>query len=511
MAQFGELLKQILTEQGYSVSSFSRLASLDRGWLYAIFSGKRKLPESNLQNILEGSFFTQENAERLRQAYYQEIYGKDQMERILFLQRRFSDLCHPADMAPAELPLMAEVLPESGYLGSMPEVLGAAYHLIRETQSLSDASPELCTNLPYYFPTLDQMLLQSFRQGPPDYRLHRIVPLLQNGAGTYNLEKLFASLQYLGKPAHLWYYYTAQIHTALPDQIFPFYLIAPKGVLLIHQDGRQGLLVREEGFCAKMRDSFQNSLKSCTEMTYFYDSALSFLSNSHEAQSADYAVELGNAVTLLLNRALLEQYGSSRFTGVRREWIISSLLGFLSQQSSSSQDNKILLSKQNILDFLQTGVFPNIPREYLNPLSPEHRLELLGRMEIHLKNHPQQSLGLLDQRIFGEYSNHFSISLARKSNSVIFCGQKQPRTGQSFVGECGLQISNAVLYHDFLYFFDYAQRNHYIYDTENSLAVLRQLSLGAAQKDSMPQPASQQPPAAEEYYTKGRGGMVPAL
>ncbi len=159
MAQFGELLKQILTEQGYSVSSFSRLASLDRGWLYAIFSGKRKLPESNLQNILEGSFFTQENAERLRQAYYQEIYGKDQMERILFLQHHFSDLCHPADLEPAELPLMAEVLPESGYLGSMPEVLGAAYHLIRETQSLSDASPELCTNLPYYFPTLDQMLL----------------------------------------------------------------------------------------------------------------------------------------------------------------------------------------------------------------------------------------------------------------------------------------------------------------------------------------------------------------
>ena len=98
-------------------------------------------------------------------------------------------------------------------------------------------------------------------------------------------------------------------------------------------------------------------------------------------------------------------------------------------------------------------------------------------------------MGILDERFFGEYRNEYSISLARQSNSVIICGQKQPVTGQSFVGECGLQISNAVLYHDFVNFFDYAKRNQYIYDTENSLSILRELALGYSQPNLFAQAA----------------------
>ena len=167
-----------------------------------------------------------------------------------------------------------------------------------------------------------------------------------------------------------------------------------------------------------------------------------------------------------------------------REGIISSLLRFLRQQAANSSENFLLLSKQNVLDFLHTGTFPNIPADCMNPLSPKHRIALLSQMEAHLKNHPGQTLGILDERVFGNYGNEFSISLARQNNSVILCGQKEPKTGLSFVGECGLKISNAVLYHDFLNFFDYAKRNQYIYDQENSLAILRELLLGQMQKNA---------------------------
>ena len=98
MSQFGEMFKRIMTEQGYSVSSFSKLTTLDRGWLYAIFSGKRKLPEPNLQSILNGNFFTQESSERLRQAYYEEIYGKEQMQRILFCSSTFQGFVIPKNL-----------------------------------------------------------------------------------------------------------------------------------------------------------------------------------------------------------------------------------------------------------------------------------------------------------------------------------------------------------------------------------------------------------------------------
>lgn len=511
MSQFGEMFKRIMTEQGYSVSSFSKLTTLDRGWLYAIFSGKRKLPEPNLQSILNGNFFTQESSERLRQAYYEEIYGKEQMQRILFLQQHFSGFRNSEKSAKPHLPLMAVDLPKSGYCNSQPELYGTAYRIIQEVKQNPDIPKEIYTNLPYHFSKLDDLLFHTLQDHNPPYTLYRMILLLQNGSSTYNLEALFSSLRYVGRSAHLFCYYAAQQNRQLLDQVFPYYLITPKSVLLIHKNGEQGLLIQEEGFCSKMQESFLAASKRCTEMTYSYSNGLAFLSNSHELRSVNYTLELGNTMTMLLNEELLQRYGSPRFTGISRSGLISSLLGFLQQQSNSSAENFMLLSKQNVIDFLNTGTFPNIPTDYLNPLSLEDRLELLHRLEKHFSNHPHQSLGILEERIFGEYHNEYSISLSQQNSSVIICGQKPHRTGQSFVGECGLQISNAVLYHDFECFFDYAKRNHYIYDSKNSLAILRELALGYGQKEVFSAPQPQMQPAAEKTPPTPSGEKLPAL
>lgn len=483
MSQFGEIFKRIMAEQGYSVSSFSKLAELDRGWLYAIFSGKRKLSEQNLQKILNGNFFTQENSQQLRQAYYQDIYGEEQMERILFLQQHFSEFYHAHQPDCSCLPPMTPVVPERGYLSSPPEVFGAVHRILQQTQ-FSGPSQKVATNLPYELVQLDDLLYQSLRKNPSGFTLYRMIPMLQNHNSLHNLKALFSSLRYLSQNVHLYCYYTAQPQFWQVDQLFPYYLITPQAVLLLRRDGEQGMLIPDKDFCANMHNRFLDALKNCSEITFSYANALSFLSNSHEMYSTEYAVELGNIMTMLLDRNILQQYGSPRFTGVSREGIISSLLHFLRQQAANSSENFLLLSKQNVLDFLHTGTFPNIPADYMNPLSPKHRIALLSQMEAHLQNHPGQTLGILDERVFGNYGNEFSISLARQNNSVILCGQKEPKTGLSFVGECGLKISNAVLYHDFLNFFDYAKRNQYIYDQENSLAILRELLLGQMQKNA---------------------------
>jgi len=157
MSQFGEIFKRIMAEQGYSVSSFSKLAELDRGWLYAIFSGKRKLSEQNLQKILNGNFFTQENSQQLRQAYYQDIYGEEQMERILFLQQHFSEFYHAHQPDCSCLPPMTPVVPERGYLSSPPEVFGAVHRILQQTQ-FSGPSQKVATNLPYELVQLDDPL-----------------------------------------------------------------------------------------------------------------------------------------------------------------------------------------------------------------------------------------------------------------------------------------------------------------------------------------------------------------
>lgn len=508
MFEFGDSFKRIMGEQGYSVSSFSKLTGLDRGWLYAIFAGKRKIPEQTLQKILTGSFFTQENSQQLRRAFYEEVYGSDQMERILYLQDHFQEFRHPASPAPTELPPMAGHVPDSGFLATQSELFGAAYRLIRQAPK-DAASNQVYTNLPFRFTQLNDLLFYTLQNYQPSYDLYRILPMQQNDSGTHNLEVLFSALQYLDKKAHLYYYYTPQLHHQQIDQLFPYYLASPQAVLLIHQNGEQGQLILDQGFCGQIKESFFAALEHCSQMTYSYQSALSFLTTGHEMRSTDYTVELGNTFTMLLNQDLLQRYGSPRFTGVSRIGVIHSLLRFLNQQSSNSQDNFMVLSRQNILDFLSTGTFPNIPRDYLKPLSMEDRLALLQSMETHLQNHPLQSLGILDERFFGEYRNEYSISLARQSNSVIICGQKQPVTGQSFVGECGLQISNAVLYNDFVNFFDYAKRNQYIYDTENSLSILRELALGYSQPNLFAKQPQTAQPAAETIPPSGE--KIPAI
>ena len=489
MIQFGDIFKQIMGEQGYTISSFSKLTGLDRGWLYAIFSGRRKISEQTLQTILNGHFFTQEDSQQLRRAFYEEDYGGDELDRILYLQHHFQQFRRPDNPPIPSRPAMAESLPSSGFLNSQAQLLRAAFELISQVQQSGQEAKEVYTNLPYHFTQLEELLFYTLQDHQPPYTLTRVLALLQNGSNTSNLQSVFASLRYLDRRVRLYCYYTAQHGSQPIGQIFPYYLITPTAVLLVHQDGQQGMLIRQADYCARMREGFLAALNDCSEMTYSHSNALSFLSNGQELHFTDYSVQLGNTFTNFLNQDLLQRYGSPRFAGVSRTGVITSLLNFLHQPLSST-DNFMILSRQCILDFLTTGTFPNIPRDYLQPLSMEDRLGLLRRVETHLRQHSSQSLGVLKEEIFGKYGNEYSISLIRPSHSIIICGQKLPRSGQSFVGECGLKVSNAVLYHDFLNFFEYAKRNRYISDTENALSTIRELTLGCTQPNPFPRTAS---------------------
>ena len=320
MFEFGDSFKRIMGEQGYSVSSFSKLTGLDRGWLYAIFAGKRKIPEQTLQKILTGSFFTQENSQQLRRAFYEEVYGNDQMERILYLQDHFQEFRRPASPRPdgasshgrARAGFRLFGHPVGTVWGGLPADPPSAEGRrlpTRCTPTCPSALPSSTTCC--FTPSKTISLLTPCTASCPCSKTTAAPTTWRccfPRCGTWTKRPTSITTTPLS------------FHDQQIDQLFPYYLASPRAVLLIHQNGEQGQLILDQGFCGQIKESFFAALEHCSQMTYSYQSALSFLSTGHEMRSTDYTVELGNTFTMLLNQDLLQRYGSPRFTGVSRAW-----------------------------------------------------------------------------------------------------------------------------------------------------------------------------------------------
>ena len=316
MFEFGDSFKRIMGEQGYSVSSFSKLTGLDRGWLYAIFAGKAKDSGTDpAENSPPAAFLPRKTPSSSAGPFTKRYTATTRWSGSSICRTTSKNSATQPVPAPTELPPMAGHVPDSGFLATQSELFGAAYRLIRQAPK-DAASNQVYTNLPFRFTQLNDLLFYTLQNYQPSYDLYRILPMQQNDSGTHNLEVLFSALQYLDKKAHLYYYYTPQLHHQQIDQLFPYYLASPQAVLLIHQNGEQGQLILDQGFCGQIKESFFAALEHCSQMTYSYQSALSFLTTGHEMRSTDYTVELGNTFTMLLNQDLLQRYGSPRFTGV---------------------------------------------------------------------------------------------------------------------------------------------------------------------------------------------------
>lgn len=263
MSQFSEYLRTLVEESGSSVSALARAAGLNRPNLQNVMGGSRKPARGDVEKLLPYLRASAEQQERLLELLEGELLGEDIVERRAYVQA----LLERIDQAFRATPVAHRTTAASGALREAELVSGnAAIHgvlvqLLAEGSALGGTLAvfpgfpaewlRFCLSTLYGLErqAMEVVQFQEFWKAP------------QAAACTANLDMLSVALPLLLNsqvPYELRYTYAAHIEPTHPHQLFPFSLVFPQAVFLLHRNGEQAMVLREP----RILDCWQEAVRT---------------------------------------------------------------------------------------------------------------------------------------------------------------------------------------------------------------------------------------------------------
>lgn len=89
MSKFGEVLREYISKNGYSINEFAGKCKIDRAWLSNVLSGRKELSEAKFDNILKSKLLSESQNENLIALYRLKDFSSDQVERMEYIMGAF--------------------------------------------------------------------------------------------------------------------------------------------------------------------------------------------------------------------------------------------------------------------------------------------------------------------------------------------------------------------------------------------------------------------------------------
>ena len=139
MSKFGEVLREYISKNGYSINEFAGKCKIDRAWLSNVLSGRKELSEAKFDNILKSKLLSESQNENLIALYRLKDFSSDQVERMEYIMEHLSRKIRRNDsIAPIKYDENRRM-----YLGKA-NLLSVLYRIIENKDELSF----IYTNIP---------------------------------------------------------------------------------------------------------------------------------------------------------------------------------------------------------------------------------------------------------------------------------------------------------------------------------------------------------------------------
>lgn len=385
MSRFSAYLKDLVEESGVSHASLARAAGLNRPNFQNILNGSRKPSRKDVDSLLPHLRVNASQQAKLLELLEGELLGEDVIERRAYVRAMLEQL----DQAFQATPLSRQVwfaAPDAG--GDMKLISGDAA-ILNMLAALLAESNRLGGRL-VIFPGFPKDWLQkclSILCGLDGERLKvsQLVELWkapQAEAATANLREFSDALPMLLSSRldyELWYTYAARVEVPHAGVLFPYCLLLPQAVFLLHRDGQQAMLIREpellrcwqEGarsLLAEAKPLFNRNLDTLSILNYY---------NGVDTQSHRFGFLefqpclVPYADAEILNRLILPQVPE-------REVLIQAILTYgelLRQQSYTG-----IFYEGGLRLFAETGYIYDLPQNGSIPAPPDVRKTVLERL-----------------------------------------------------------------------------------------------------------------------------------
>lgn len=469
MSRFSEYLKTLVEESGSSVSTLARAAGLNRPNLQNVIGGSRKPSRGDIKKLLPHLRASSEQREKLLTLLEGELLGEDIVERRAYVQALLErmDQSFRATPVPHRTTADSGTFREAELFSGTAAIHSALVQLLAEggamggTLTVFPGFPtewlQLCLSVLWGLKegTLAVVQLQEFWKAP------------HAAACTANLDMLSVALPLLlnGQvPYELRYTYSAHIEPPHTHQLFPYCLVFPQAVFLLHRDGEQALVLREatalqswqEAACALAADArplFNRDYDTLSILRY-YNGIDTQLHRFGFLESQPCMVPYADPE--ILDRLLCPEIP-------RREDMIREILTYgalLREQPYIG-----LYYEEGLELFARTGFILDLPQGYSLPATVDIRRTVLERLYADCAGDRHTLRIAKPQRL-------------RLPQNVVVAVREY--VGTHFVlpeGEsnqyCNLQVDEATITQAFLDFITATAASDSVYTKEETLAIIR--------------------------------------
>lgn len=438
---FGVVLKDCLNEANASVRNFSQITGINRGWVYNIFNGKKPLPEKRFHEILENYPFTSHQKEALSNSYYEDIFGIDTFKKIQFIIQSMNKL-GAKDNSQNSFPWYSCTYHStSQYINNTAHLIDAIIFL------LSSDVKYIYTNFSFEHKKINDTVF-CFLENNNCVDFSHIVNFDTTGMETHNLQNVFCSAKYASLGFNTFYYYNNHTISLQADNMFPYFFMTNKGILLYDNSLSEGLLLLDKeiltSFLPKVKEIFKNAIA----LVDFYTD------------------------TLVLNTKLKQIY-----------YLDSILLtiGYYPYIFYETDDNSIntyfpsgsngmlFLQPEGLFNFMKNKTSPYIPFSVAKSISSNDTYLILKQLMTQYDK--TKNIALLKNDLFSLPQN---IHVTCCTDSLFIFGSLKKST-PSFIGDFSICINNKLLVNDFCMFRDYVIKNRLCYNEKHTHFIFDKL------------------------------------
>ncbi len=379
---FGEYLKKLLDAKGLTTAYLSKVSGANRGKLYYVYDGKRKLTSDELFSIVNGVDFSNEQIKTLINLYFEELYGSG----------AFSDIKHVESIIQKDLykcePSESINTDQSGVNG----YINVKTQLINSIVYLCSNDKDILTNFSFSDKNIDSTVFWFVENKA--LKLTHILDFSTKAAAIENLELIFSSVKYMYNNSFPVYRYinTEQMEYC---NLFPYYFVGKKHALFYN--GKNGVFIEDANAVKALRRRVTEEIKKCTPLGIRTEDIL-LIKSTYERE---FDLENDDNFLISYYPSTCQCTDGNFIRGVARddlpdrEKLVKIAENYYKTYNGEDANYKQITTFNGLVQFAKTGNVAEVFNSYVKPADKKSRIRMLKKM---LNDVNGDRLFLLDEK-----------------------------------------------------------------------------------------------------------------
>lgn len=438
---FGEYLEECIKKRGIPVGTVASQIGINRGNLYSVFSGKRKISEDSLNQIVTLLALSNTETQKLYNKFFELEYGKTEFKRVKCI---FTLLNKMPDYYEAQKPEVGTVADLKNLSGEQ-DIVSAANFIIENSKG------EITSNYSCKLEKLDELFYYFVKK--EDIQFRHLVGLPFGTKGTEDIENLFSCVRFMQERC---YPYLVEVPSLNADmRAYPYFIVSEKYVMVF--DDTSGTVIESESFAeaflGKINEVYFEKAEKIGDVPGDI-LQIKDLYNKSLLTDSDFRFELGPY-------PCVAPYGDKKFfSDIAVDSMPKDLKNELVnicydhyQRMLASTDFVHVLSYDSIDKLIEKRVVDELPGDYCKLMNEE---QVLYFLQVILDKIKADKVFLLDDQYF-----HISDNLFIEINTVFFTLSGTNLSDENFMVPKNFYavINNKMLISAFRNFFDYILRS----------------------------------------------------